>query len=82
MGDIKACWGGHKPFVEMAIAVRNDASAKEGHEIAKEVRHQVLHHLPHVGNVMIHIDPETDFGEEHYKIGSHAHGHWPLHSHD
>ncbi len=82
IGDIKARWVGHKLFVEMAIAVKNDASAKEGHDIAKEVRHQVLHHLPHVGNVMIHVDPEKEFGHEHYKIGSHAHGDWPLHSHD
>ena len=29
----------------------------EGHEIAKEVRHQLLHHLPHLGRVMVHVDP-------------------------
>ncbi len=82
IGDIKARWVGHKLFVEMAIAVKGNASAKEGHDAAKEVRHQILHHLPHVGQVMIHVDTEKDFGEEHYKIGRHQHGDWPLHSHD
>ena len=82
IGDIKARWVGHKLFVEMAIAVKSNASAKEGHDVAKEVRHQILHHLAHVGQVMIHVDPENDFGEEHYKIGRHTHGDWPLHSHD
>lgn len=82
LGDLKARWVGHKLCVELAIAVRSSASAKEGHDIAKEVRHQILHHLPHVGQVMIHVDPENDFGEEHHKVGRHTHGDWPLHSHD
>lgn len=82
IGDIKARWVGHKLFVEMTIAVKDSVTAKDAHDIAKEVRHQVLHHLPHVGQVMIHVDPEREFGHEHYKIGSHAHGDWPLHSHD
>ncbi len=82
IGDIKARWVGHKLFVEMIIAVKNNASAQEGHEIAKEVRHQILHHLPHVGQVMIHVDPEKEFGQEHHKLGRHTHGDWPLHSHD
>ncbi|MBI3252832.1 MAG: cation transporter [Candidatus Omnitrophica bacterium] len=58
IGDIRARWVGHKLFVEMAIAVRGDASAKEGHDAAEEVRHEILHHLPHVGQVMVRVEPE------------------------
>ncbi len=82
IGEIKARWSGHKLYVEMAIAVKSDASVKEGHDIAKEVRHQILHHLPHVEQIMIHVDPENEFGSAHYKIGPHAHGDGPVHSHD
>ncbi len=82
IGDIKARWVGHKLYVELNVAVRTDASAKEGHEIAKEVRHQLLHHLPHLKGVMIHIDPENNFGDEHFRIDQHRHGDLPLHSHD
>ena len=82
IGDIKARWVGHKLYVELVVAVRSDASAKEGHEVAKEVRHQILHHLPHVGSVVIHVDPESDFGEEHYRMGHHSHGDFPSHSHE
>ncbi len=82
IGDLKARWVGHKLCVELVVAVKSSASAKEGHEIAKEIRHQILHHLPHVGNVMIHIDPESDFGKDHYKIGRHEHGDFPTHLHD
>lgn len=82
VGDVKARWVGHKLYVEMNIAVKTEASAQEGHEIAKEVRHQLLHHLPHLKGVMIHIDPERSFGDEHFKIGEHRHGNLPPHSHD
>jgi len=82
VGDIKARWVGHKLYVELNIAVRNEASAKEGHELAKEVRHELLHYLPHLGHVMIHVDPENDFGEKHFKIGQHSHGDLPFHSHE
>ncbi len=80
--EIKARWVGHKLYVELNIAVKNDASAKEGHEIAKEVRHELLHHLPHLGHVMIHVDTESSFGGEHYKMGQHRHGNFPVHSHE
>jgi cation diffusion facilitator family transporter len=82
VGDIKARWVGHKLYVELNIAARNDASLEEGHALAKEVRHELLHHLPHLGHVMIHVDCENDFGEEHYKIDSHDHDHLPSHSHE
>jgi cation diffusion facilitator family transporter len=82
IGDVKARWLGHKLCVELVVAVKSNATAKEGHAIAKEVRHQILHHLPHAGSVMIHIDPESDFGESHYKMGEHKHGDFPLHLHD
>ena len=82
VGGIKARWVGHKLHVEMNVAVGTDASAKEGHEIAKEVRHQLLHHLPHLKDVMIHIDPENHFGDGHFKIDEHCHSNLPPHSHD
>ena len=82
VGDIRARWVGHKLYVELNIAVRNGASLEEGHELAKEVRHELLHHLPHLGHVMIHVDPENNFGEEHYKMDPHRHDQPPFHSHE
>ena len=31
-----------------------------------EARHQLLHHLPYLSNVNIHVDPENLSGEEHH----------------
>ena len=66
-GEIRARWIGHKLYAEINIAVRSEASVSEGHEIAKEVSHQVLHHVPQLGNAVVHIDPEDKSGEEHHR---------------
>ncbi len=78
---VRARWIGHKLNVEINIAVDSHATVSKGHEIAEEVRHQLLHHLPHLGNAIVHVDPEDKFGEEHHHIAPHAHGDLPLHSH-
>ncbi len=74
IGEIRARWIGHKLYADINIAVRADASVGEGHEIAKEVSHQVLHHLPQLGSASIHVDPEDQLGEEHHR---HSHDDCP-----
>jgi hypothetical protein len=43
------------------------------HAVAVRVRHQLLHHLPHLENAIIHVDPVHASGEEHHRIIYHAH---------
>lgn len=80
--DLRVRWVGHRLHVEVSITVPGGLSVVEGHEIAKEVRHQLLHHLPHLGRVTVHVDPYGQGGEQHHKIGEHAHDGLPAHSHD
>ncbi len=79
--DVKARWVGHKLRVEMSIAVRSDASLSESHAIAQEVRHQLMHHLPHLEDAVIHVDQENRLGFEHHHILNHAHDGLAPHSH-
>lgn len=79
---VKARWIGHKLNVEISIAVDSNATVAKGHEIAEEVRHELMHHLPHLGNAAVHVDPENKCGEEHHRIGKHSHGNLPVHSHE
>ncbi|MFQ6015582.1 MAG: cation transporter dimerization domain-containing protein [Anaerolineae bacterium] len=58
-----------------------ELSVERGHEIAKEVRHQLLHHLRYLSNATIHIDPVNASGEEHHRIAEHIHDDLPAHSH-
>ena len=80
--DVRARWVGHRLHAEVSITVPGSLSVADGHEIAKEVRHQLLHHLPHLGGVTIHVDPYGQGGEDHHRLGAHAHDGLPHHSHE
>ena len=72
---------GHRLHAELNVAVAPDLTVEGGHEIATEVRHQLLHHLRYLSNATIHIDPATASGEAHHRIVEHAHDGLPRHSH-
>src|SRR5207249_1949857 len=80
--DARARWIGHRLHVDVSVSVRGGLTVAEGHGVAKEVRHQLLHHLPHLGGVTVHVDPHGEGGERHHRITPHAHDGLPLHSHD
>jgi cation diffusion facilitator family transporter len=80
--DVRARWIGHRLHAELSVTVATDLSVREGHEVAREVRHQLLHHVPHLGGVTVHVDPVGQGGERHHRIGEHAHDGLPVHVHD
>lgn len=79
--QVRIRWLGHRLHTELNIAVSPELSVAQGHAIAKEVRHELLHHLPHLANPTIHIDPLDASGEEHHRIAAHAHGTFHVHTH-
>lgn len=79
--DVRVRWLGHRLLADVNIAVASTLSVEEGHQIAYEVRHQLLHHLPYLGNATIHVDPANASGEHHHRIADHAHDELPTHSH-
>lgn len=81
IGEIRVRWLGHRLHAEVNIAVDPKLSVEEGHEIAKEIRHQLLHHLKYLSNATIHVDPANASGEKYHSISNHKHGDLPSHSH-
>ena len=79
--DVRARWIGHDLQPEVSIAVARELSVAEGHAIATEVRHQLLHHVRYLSEVSVHVDPLDRAGAEHHRIGEHAHDGLPTHSH-
>ena len=79
--EVRVRWSGHRLHAELNVTVSPGLSVEKGHEIAKEVRHQLLHHLRYLSNATIHIDPANASGEDHHHISEHAHGDLPAHSH-
>ncbi|RME45201.1 MAG: cation transporter [Chloroflexi bacterium] len=55
--DVRARWIGHKLACELHIAVDGEISVVEGHDIAEEVRHALLHEFERLNDVIVHVDP-------------------------
>jgi cation diffusion facilitator family transporter len=79
--EVRVRWVGHRLLADVNIAVTSHLSVEQGHEIARAVRHELLHHLPYLGNATIHVDPATASGEEHHRMANHEHDDLPTHSH-
>jgi cation diffusion facilitator family transporter len=81
VSEVRVRWLGHRMHAELNIAVDQALSVEKGHDIAKGVRHELLHRLRYISNATIHVDPANASGEQHHNIGEHAHGDFPRHSH-
>jgi cation diffusion facilitator family transporter len=79
--DVRARWLGHRLHAEVNITVPSDLTVAEGHGIAAEVRHQLLHHLKYLSLTVIHVDPDERSGERFHAIEAHSHDSLPAHSH-
>jgi cation diffusion facilitator family transporter len=80
--EVRVRWLGHRLHAEINVAVDAELSVQEGHEKAKEVRHQILHHVRYLSDATVHIDPVNASGEEHHRIAEHEHDGLPAHSHE
>jgi cation diffusion facilitator family transporter len=79
--DVKVRWLGHRLHAEVNITVDSSLSVEYGHAIAKEFRHELLHHLRYLSDATIHVDPVSASGPEHHHISEHNHDGLPVHSH-
>lgn len=79
--EVRVRWLGHRLYAEVNIAVNPEISVEEGHDIAKEVRHQLLHQVRYLSNAVIHVDPVSASGEKHHRIRGHVHDDMSSHSH-
>jgi cation diffusion facilitator family transporter len=81
VSEVRARWLGHRLHTEVNIGVDPNLTVSEAHDIAAEVRHQLLHHLSYISLAVIHVDPADESGEAYHAIGEHAHDGLPAHSH-
>ena len=71
--EVRVRWLGHRLHTEVNIAVPAELSVEKGHQIANQVRHDLLHQLPFLSKATIHIDPLGASGERHHPTGEHSH---------
>lgn len=81
VSEVRVRWLGHRMHAELNVAVSQQLSVEDGHNIANQVRHELLHKLQFLSGVTIHVDPANASGEKHHHIEEHAHDGQPAHSH-
>jgi cation diffusion facilitator family transporter len=79
--EVRVRWAGHRIYADVNLAVAGDVPVAEGHSIAAEVRHRLMHRLSYLSDATIHVDPVEASGIDMHKTSSHAHGGLPGHSH-
>jgi cation diffusion facilitator family transporter len=55
--EAKARWSGHRLLAELNVAVEPTLTVDQGHTIADEVHRALLHEVPRLAEVMVHVDP-------------------------
>jgi cation diffusion facilitator family transporter len=81
VSQVRARWLGHHLHAEVNVAVGDRLSVVQGHAIAKEVRHALMHRFSYLSSVTVHVDPASEAGEEFHHVDEHTHDGLPLHSH-
>ena len=79
--ETRVRWLGHRMLAEVNVAVPAGLSVEDGHAVAVEVRHQLLHRLEYLSDATVHVDPETASGQAYHRIPNHRHDDLPVHSH-
>jgi cation diffusion facilitator family transporter len=81
VSEVRARWLGHRLRAEVNVAVNPELSVAEGHAVAREVNHRLMHELGYLDMAVVHVDPVQEAGEEHHRISAHIHDGLPTHSH-
>jgi cation diffusion facilitator family transporter len=69
---VRARWIGHTIHAEALIVADVDVSLGEAHDIAERARHNMLHAVPRLSSVTVHVDPcGHDQRDHHAELAHH-----------
>src|SRR5207249_4417735 len=63
---VRARWIGHTIHAEALIVADADLTLREAHEVAERARHNMLHAVPKLSTVTVHVDPCAHDGLDHH----------------
>lgn len=72
----KARWTGHVLNADLEIQVEPSLNVEQGHRIAEEVEHRLLHDVPRLRGATVHVDPH-DHGPPSGPMAHHRNRHQP-----
>ena len=65
-------WLGHSIYAEAHVTADSDLTLDQAHLVAERARHAMLHAVPKLANVTVHVDPCGHSGREpHAELAHH-----------
>jgi cation diffusion facilitator family transporter len=71
---VRIRWVGHELWADAELTVDSDRSLSEAHAIAERAQHDLLHELPRLARVTVHVDPCDHSGSDHHAATAHHFG--------
>jgi cation diffusion facilitator family transporter len=72
VSNVRARWIGHTIHAEALIVADCDVTLREAHDIAERARHEMLHAVPKLTSVTVHVDPCAHDGHDpHARLAHH-----------
>lgn len=68
VGAVRVRWVGHQLRAECEVVVAETLSLVEGHAVAEDAQHRLLHAVPRLTAALVHADPQ---GGEHHELTAH-----------
>jgi cation diffusion facilitator family transporter len=62
--SIRARWIGHSIHAEALIVAQGKLTLREAHALGERARHAMLHAVPKLAGVTVHVDPSDDDGRD------------------
>lgn len=81
VSEVRVRWLGHRMLTELNIAVDPLLTVEDGHELARQVHHELLHELTYLWAATIHVDTTGALGSKFHGYIDHGHDDLPVHSH-
>lgn len=72
--EVRIRWVGHQLWSDVRVTVDSERSVADAHAVAEEVRHRLLHDVPRLTEVAVHVDPCEHTGVDHHAATSHHFG--------
>lgn len=76
VGWARARWVGHRLNGDLAATVDPQLTVAAGHDVSEEVHHALLHALPHLEEITVHVNPlhHDPAGDPHQRTRHHRDG--------
>ncbi len=69
--DLRLRWIGHRIRAETGIVVDPELGIIEAHDIANDAHHRLLHEVPRLDGVTVHVSPSDNNGRDHHAVTAH-----------